>query len=525
MCSVCVLVSVMCLGVCSVFMCLHVSHVSHSHPPPPPANPQMVRGTLFSLAAWGLKPKTAETTGEATSAAAAQRKEQEARDIEAAKNYVAPAQPLTSTGKPYSQNKDSKKKRAQRARNKAAAESTRARAVADESFPSPPPNPPRAQEIEKETEYVDSRGRKRKRRVSRSRAAFAGATTQGGYRKITDVEKALVVRKHTEMQARTAFRLGYAPVALELARTHPELFAQSESGPGISRAAVRNVVKRHLKGDVTETAAGRPAALPLALIVAIIAAMSSVLTTRATIVSAPMLQPIAVGIILAKGYGALLPAGPGKKGRFACSFQYIRKLMKEQKWRCVRPQANTRKVPADWRALCKLMVLRLAYFVFRHQIPPALVINADHTGIMFVQHKGRMWITKEQAAAKDKSVQGHGDKRQFTLLATTSAAGDAVPHQVRAQPSAQPRAARAARPSPRAQPRAARAHARYVSYEFAGCLLGQDRGLPAQVPGWLHPNLLGPEHCGEAQRVLRPPGDRPGGREHRQLRRDAQPLV
>jgi hypothetical protein len=45
-----------------------------------------------------------------------------------------------------------------------------------------------------------------------------------------------------------------------------------------------------------------------------------------------------------------------------------------------------------------------------------------------MQVKGKTWITKEQADAKDKSVKGHGDKRQFTLLATTSAAGDTHPH-------------------------------------------------------------------------------------------------
>ena len=76
------------------------------------------------------------------------------------------------------------------------------------------------------------------------------------------------------------------------------------------------------------------------------------------------------------------------------------------------------------------MMLRLAYFVFVHTIPPELVINADHTGIMFTQHKGTMWITKEMADAKDKSVQGNSGKRQFTLLATTSAAGETLPHQV-----------------------------------------------------------------------------------------------
>ena len=41
-----------------------------------------------------------------------------------------------------------------------------------------------------------------------------------------------------------------------------------------------------------------------------------------------------------------------------------------------------------------------------------------------------MWITKEAAKAKDKSVSNHGDKRQFTCLASPSAAGESLEHQV-----------------------------------------------------------------------------------------------
>ena len=74
------------------------------------------------------------------------------------------------------------------------------------------------------------------------------------------------------------------------------------------------------------------------------------------------------------------------------------------------------------------MVLRLAYFVFIHEIPPELVINADHTGIMLTPMKGRGWMTDEQLKSKDKRVVGHGDKRQFTLLPTTSAAGVMLPN-------------------------------------------------------------------------------------------------
>ena len=82
-------------------------------------------------------------------------------------------------------------------------------------------------------------------------------------------------------------------------------------------------------------------------------------------------------------------------------------------------------MPLRW-----LMVLRLAWFVLVHEIPTALVLNGDHTGIMFTLAKGKMWITKAMAKAKDKSVNNHGEKRQFTLLTTTSAEGQMLPHQV-----------------------------------------------------------------------------------------------
>ena len=67
--------------------------------------------------------------------------------------------------------------------------------------------------------------------------------------------------------------------------------------------------------------------------------------------------------------------------------------------------------------------------MFVHAIPKSLVVNADHTGIIFTQFKGRTWITQDMAAEKDKSVQGHGEKRQFTLLASISASWHALNHQ------------------------------------------------------------------------------------------------
>lgn len=113
-----------------------------------------------------------------------------------------------------------------------------------------------------------------------------------------------------------------------------------------------------------------------------------------------------------------------------CSVRFIRELIKERGWKNVRPCGDTRKVPDNYVTLRWLMVLRLAYFVLVHSIPHELCLNGDHTGIMFTLAKGKMWITKAMHESKDKSVNNHGEKRQFTVLATTSAAGQMLPHQV-----------------------------------------------------------------------------------------------
>jgi hypothetical protein len=109
--------------------------------------------------------------------------------------------------------------------------------------------------------------------------------------------------------------------------------------------------------------------------------------------------------------------------------------MKQRGWRNVKPCGDARKLPSNWASLQWLMVLRLAYFVLMHTIPHDLVINGDHTGIMFTLSKGKMWITEAMAKNKDKSVNNLGEKRQFTVLTTTSAAGKMLPHQVVVQGS------------------------------------------------------------------------------------------
>ena len=255
----------------------------------------------------------------------------------------------------------------------------------------------------------------------------------GDSRVFSPTEKELIIEQAKKMaKVQVGLLPDYAGVARELQRLHPTLFgrgAPGMQGGGIGRQVVRQIVTRAPKGEVSD-GRGHPPALPQACLLMIMAAFTSVVSTRATLVSAPMLQPIAIGIIISAGWGGLLHEGRKRRGIFVCSVEYIRSLIKQHGWKNVRPCGDTRKLPENWETLRWIMVLRLAYFVLVHSIPHELCLNGDHTGIMFTMAKGKMWITKAMHESKDKSVNNHGDKRQFTVLTTTSAAGQMLPHQV-----------------------------------------------------------------------------------------------
>lgn len=105
-------------------------------------------------------------------------------------------------------------------------------------------------------------------------------------------------------------------------------------------------------------------------------------------------------------------------------------MLRSAKFSFGKPYGDKRKVPDNWKQLCHDMMLRLAYHVGLHDIAPELVLNADHTGILLTQIKGGSWFTSSDVKAGNKAVCGGAEKRQFTLLATVSAAGLLLPMQV-----------------------------------------------------------------------------------------------
>ena len=349
----------------------------------------MGKGTLFAMASWGIKPKTSATTGAEIEAAEAAKREQNEKALKEMREEAAralqlgsPSSGSMSSGKrPVCMTSEAIRKRRERAHNKKKKQKApREKAAVDAEKA--------AVEPEAETHYEDSRGRKRKRKMLRSIAGASGVTGKKGKRLYSDTEKEMLLEECAAQQKKTIGALDYGVVARELARKHPVLFGKGAPGMaehGIGRQTVRHIVLRAAKKDQAQDGRGRPPALPQVLTLMILAALTSVVEARSTIVSGPMLQPVAIGVIIATGHATLLQEGRNGRGVFCCGLDYVRGLIRGAGWTCVRPQGDTRKVPDNWRCLRWLMVLRLAYFIFVHEIPRALVINADHTGIMFTQ--------------------------------------------------------------------------------------------------------------------------------------------
>ena len=180
-------------------------------------------------------------------------------------------------------------------------------------------------EFEKETHDIDSKGRKRKRKTLRSIAEPAGAVGAGNRRVYTPSEKELILTQYNndsnKMKAQTMGNPSHGDVARKLQLLHPSIFGLGAPGMptgGISRQSVRTVVDRAKKGEISD-ARGRPSAVPETLLLMILAAFTSTVSVRATLISAPMLQPIAIACILSAGYGSLLTEGRRKRGIFCCS--------------------------------------------------------------------------------------------------------------------------------------------------------------------------------------------------------------
>jgi hypothetical protein len=126
--------------------------------------------------------------------------------------------------------------------------------------------------------------------------------------------------------------------------------------------------------------AGRHRLLPASVMTLIIQSWQAVLSTKKTLFTTVQLQSVAIGVIVANGYGKLLTATHNGKRVFTASRTWVAKQCCARGWRFKKPFGDSDKPPENMNQLIKDYLHRIAYFVKVHNVAPELVINPDHTG-------------------------------------------------------------------------------------------------------------------------------------------------
>ena len=115
-------------------------------------------------------------------------------------------------------------------------------------------------------------------------------------------------------------------------------------------------------------------------------------------------MPIALGVVAAAGCSKFLT--DGGRGHFTCSRFWLADLARREKWSFRKQQKNSLKLPPTWRDLLADLVLTTVFLVSTYSVPPALMVNADQTGIMHLQVKNSGWCTKRGKGSQPE-LQGH----------------------------------------------------------------------------------------------------------------------
>jgi len=218
--------------------------------------------------------------------------------------------------------------------------------------------------------YLDKEGRQRKLKTRERDSGVCKVSASGKSRVWTDAERTLVLEARDVIRSKykgipPSDKHIYTNIAHRLVAVHPSIFGPGTvlRPTGITSVDVRSMCLQHEHAENLD-ARGRPPALPEATITRILAVLTAVVTAKATLFSCSMLQSVALGSIVAFGYGSLITAAKYRKmGKFNCSIQWIRRITRDKGWKTVKPQGDARKVPANGPQLCHDMVCRLAYYV------------------------------------------------------------------------------------------------------------------------------------------------------------------
>ena len=116
-------------------------------------------------------------------------------------------------------------------------------------------------------------------------------------------------------------------------------------------------------------------------------------------------------------------------GSFGVSSSWVRLYVwKRLKWRYRKGTQATYKKPASWKKDIETMIMRASILIDVHKIKPEMFINFDQTGVHLVPNGGER--TYETKGSTQVDIAGSDDKRQITVLVTSTAAGELLPLQI-----------------------------------------------------------------------------------------------
>jgi hypothetical protein len=137
-----------------------------------------------------------------------------------------------------------------------------------------------------------------------------------------------------------------------------------------------------------------------------------------------ILRPMLEGVIVGVGQGEVLEC---QGGPHQLSKSWINKLCVNLGYSMRKATTAAQKLPGDWEAQVLTMNHRVAYLVGMYEIPKALVVNWDQTGLHLVSSRG---IGRGTKGASEIAFIGGDDKRQFTAVFAGAADGTFLPVQM-----------------------------------------------------------------------------------------------
>lgn len=140
-------------------------------------------------------------------------------------------------------------------------------------------------------------------------------------------------------------------------------------------------------------------------------------------------MPISRGVAYAVVVGFLKSKAPTifKNPAFKCSASFVHRLLQYGlKWSYRSATQAAQHLPNNWEKSCTDMAKRLAWLIEHHQVPESLVMNADQTGIVYINTGSKTWV---ETGTKQIQVIGKEEKQQFTIMPTITALGKVLPLQ------------------------------------------------------------------------------------------------